>query len=554
MRLILAFLFLLGAGFASATPLDDTINTMDTQLKDAIGKATTARTYVSSVKTSVLALEAQLATALSDLAAAQAASLQAAALAQTAQVQADFDAYKSMILQKFGPLGLVDWQKAEYRGYALDLSGFSEVFRSDFNDLSQISGPTGAGPWYSSVHSGFGGAGFVPIGGANDPYSIVNGALQIRVSHVGTVTNAGWYGGIIQTMRADGTGFALGLDAKAGVSAAHQAIAFRGEAEPPASRPGVCAMLRRTADVTAGSPAHGHWGSFWLLSAADYHNEITDFLIEQDVIESYGDDKGDHSTVHIKARKVPQPGDYSVSNRSWRASKALFSDPQTVVNTTGGAKTFPTSTTLGDGQFHTYTQVMDDQWITEYLDGFSIGRFPMLPEFRTPLYMLDQPHDLCRQGVVDRGAARHAGRLHQGAGEELTAERGRAGARLGWGKMALFEGWSRGEIATEVGLMVLGAALLVLAYCTTQDADAHDAPSGWTYGWECCSSMDCSQQAAASISEGSDGYTIKETGEVISYDDKRIKRSKDEYFHRCTHNADPKDPHSICLYVPDRGF
>jgi hypothetical protein len=393
MRLILAFLFLLGTGFASATPLDDTINTMDTQLKDAIGKATTARTYVSSVKTSVLALEAQLATALSDLAAAQAAStgLQASlavAQAQTAQVQADFDAYKSMILQKFGPLGLVDWQKAEYRGYALDLSGFSEVFRSDFNDLSQISGPTGAGPWYSSVHSGFGGAGFVPIGGANDPYSIVNGALQIRVSHVGTVTNAGWYGGIIQTMRADGTGFALGLDAKAGVSDAHQAIAFEAKVRLPPADPAYAPCCGGPLMYTAGSPAHGHWGSFWLLSAADFHSEITDFLIEQDVFETYGDDKGDHSTVHIKSRKVPQPGDYQYPNGGWRVSKSLFSDPQTVVNTTGGAKTFPASTTLGDGQFHTYTQVMDDQWITEYLDGFSIGRFPMRPEFRTPLYML----------------------------------------------------------------------------------------------------------------------------------------------------------------------
>lgn len=100
-------------------------------------------------------------------------------------------------------------------------------------------------------------------------------------------------------------------------------------------------------------------------------------------------------------------------------------------------------------------------------------------------------------------------------------------------------------------------ALILLA----TPALAHDAPPskmqplGWQYGWECCNLMDCFQAEPGSVEETPGGYLIKETGEVIPYDDtKRIKQSKDEYFHRCTHGGKHDDPKSICLYVPDRGF
>jgi hypothetical protein len=41
---------------------------------------------------------------------------------------------------------------------------------------------------------------------------------------------------------------------------------------------------------------------------------------------------------------------------------------------------------------------------------------------------------------------------------------------------------------------------------------AHDAPSGWTYPWACCSNMDCQQISKpgdAGVKETSDGYVIK---------------------------------------------
>lgn len=304
--------------------------------------------YISQERDAIAALNAQI----------------AVDQAQLAAVQASFDAYRQMIMDKFGPLGLTDWEKQTWRGFDLDLTGYVETFRSDFSDLSQISGPTGAGPWFSNVHSGFGGAGFVPIGAANDPYSIVDGALNIRVQKVVTGTTTKWYGGIIQTMKADGTGFAQSM----GVFEARIKL-------PPA--------LATQPKFTLGAPQHGHWGAFWLLSAADFHPEITDHLIEIDLIEDYGDDKGIHTTCHVKPRRVPLPGDYPT-----RVSDSLFSDPQTVKNTAGGAKTFPAAVTLGDGQFHTYTLKIEPDFMVMYFDGKSIGRYPTLDYFKTPLYML----------------------------------------------------------------------------------------------------------------------------------------------------------------------
>lgn len=108
----------------------------------------------------------------------------------------------------------------------------------------------------------------------------------------------------------------------------------------------------------------------------------------------------------------------------------------------------------------------------------------------------------------------------------------------------------------------LFAAWLVLcvAFFVSTKVMAHEAiptaanPTGWTYGWECCSAMDCEQVKQSSIGETPDGYVVRRTGEVIGYADKRIKRSKDEFYHRCTPGGNADALRSICLYVPNRGF
>lgn len=108
-------------------------------------------------------------------------------------------------------------------------------------------------------------------------------------------------------------------------------------------------------------------------------------------------------------------------------------------------------------------------------------------------------------------------------------------------------------------LIVQSAMAAVFSICfamalATGRAWPHQAPTGWQYGWECCSFTDCRQMASDAVAETPQGYTIKLTGEVIPYGDKRLKQSKDEFYHQCTKGGDPNEKHSICLYTPDRGF
>lgn len=107
-----------------------------------------------------------------------------------------------------------------------------------------------------------------------------------------------------------------------------------------------------------------------------------------------------------------------------------------------------------------------------------------------------------------------------------------------------------------VVLAIAGAFfVLLLGIAMAHEAeDVNGQPLGWLYGYECCSGVDCSVSGDKAISEIPEGYRIELTGEVIPYGDKRIKQSRDEFFHRCTPGGIATAPRSICLYVPDRGF
>ncbi|CAN7492138.1 hypothetical protein LJR231_003443 [Phyllobacterium sp. LjRoot231] len=96
--------------------------------------------------------------------------------------------------------------------------------------------------------------------------------------------------------------------------------------------------------------------------------------------------------------------------------------------------------------------------------------------------------------------------------------------------------------------------LLAAALLFAVPAFAHEAPTGWTYGLECCSNKDCWQEKEGAITETPNGYKVVLTNELILYNDKRIKKSKDEFFHRCTLSGDPNAGRSLCLYVPNKGY
>ena len=83
-------------------------------------------------------------------------------------------------------------------------------------------------------------------------------------------------------------------------------------------------------------------------------------------------------------------------------------------------------------------------------------------------------------------------------------------------------------------------------------AGAHDAPEGWSYGWDCCSGQDCRQVEDDAVTPTDAGWFISATGETIPYNSSAERRSKDGHFHRCSHHfMNPALPDkTICIYVP----
>lgn len=95
--------------------------------------------------------------------------------------------------------------------------------------------------------------------------------------------------------------------------------------------------------------------------------------------------------------------------------------------------------------------------------------------------------------------------------------------------------------------------IALIVAMTASEAGAHDAPSGWAYGRECCSSIDCREVPASYVRETPDGYVLTKTGETLAYGDSRVKGSKDVGIHLCSLGG--KDTgRTICLYVPQRGY
>jgi hypothetical protein len=111
---------------------------------------------------------------------------------------------------------------------------------------------------------------------------------------------------------------------------------------------------------------------------------------------------------------------------------------------------------------------------------------------------------------------------------------------------------SRASIIVSVN--VAARTLLAVSGLAAAPAAAHEAPTGWKYPWACCSNMDCQEIGAKAISEKPQGYVIQSTGEVVAYGDKRVRNSPDGEYHWCAHQAGIDAGHTICLFVPPKGF
>lgn len=106
-------------------------------------------------------------------------------------------------------------------------------------------------------------------------------------------------------------------------------------------------------------------------------------------------------------------------------------------------------------------------------------------------------------------------------------------------------------IRTSVILGFLAAMLWALLAATA--AEAHKAPSGWSYPAACCSNVDCREVPDDWVKEKPDGYQVVITGEMLFTRDKRIKDSPDGHTHWCS-VAGALDSRTICLFVPPKGM
>jgi hypothetical protein len=104
-----------------------------------------------------------------------------------------------------------------------------------------------------------------------------------------------------------------------------------------------------------------------------------------------------------------------------------------------------------------------------------------------------------------------------------------------------------------VMILMLVAALACFLAAMVTSSHAHDAPKGWSYPYACCSGYDCREVPADWIDEGTTGYGIVITGEIVGYGDKRLRDSPDGEYHWCS-VAGKNDGKTICLFVPPRSY
>lgn len=108
--------------------------------------------------------------------------------------------------------------------------------------------------------------------------------------------------------------------------------------------------------------------------------------------------------------------------------------------------------------------------------------------------------------------------------------------------------WAVLAIAGAFFVLLLGIAMAHEALPTAAK------PQGWAYPLSCCSNYDCRQVASGAISERPEGFVIPSTGEIVGYQDKRIRHSPDGEFHWCAHQSGVDAGRTICLFVPPRSF
>lgn len=117
--------------------------------------------------------------------------------------------------------------------------------------------------------------------------------------------------------------------------------------------------------------------------------------------------------------------------------------------------------------------------------------------------------------------------------------------------------------ASEMKRLVTTFVAVTLALASIVPlVNAHDAPAGWTYGWDCCNITDCRQvsgsasKSRVTVTEVTGGYRVNRPGTIpdfIPWDSPKIRPSKDDEYHWCSAGGGDTGA-TICLYVPNHSY
>jgi hypothetical protein len=94
-------------------------------------------------------------------------------------------------------------------------------------------------------------------------------------------------------------------------------------------------------------------------------------------------------------------------------------------------------------------------------------------------------------------------------------------------------------------------ALLIFFIGLSWPARAHEAPSGQSYSFSCCSDKDCAPLPEGAVQTVPGGYSVE--GEFIANNDERLRPSTDGGYHICRYSPQRIGSKIRCLYTPPFG-
>lgn len=230
------------------------------------------------------------------------------------------------------------------KGREIDLGRYKRTFNDDFTNVNIVkddSDPGADAVWFSPGHGAFKATSPLRKDG---PFKPVDDGLRVRVEKVGQR----WLGACMQTVNTKGQGFA-------------QQYGY----------------FEMTARYDYTPPADGLWGAFWLKSQCDYSTGGTTTRTEIDINEFYGDGSY-HATVHLWPAAHLAP-DATITKHVFCSGLKHKVGP-------GVFEKLKVNGVVSG--FHTYGGEITPQWVIMYFDRKELGRFPTMPEWKTPLYML----------------------------------------------------------------------------------------------------------------------------------------------------------------------